>query len=167
MAQKPGAGKLDRSLMANALAMEDDRVRRNTDEAINAKIDADTGENIRYYTTRPRSEIDQRIAELNTEWDIERLLATNAATLALTGVALGAAVSRKWLLLSGTVLGFLLLHGVQGWCPPLPVLRRLGVRTRTEIDRERLALQYLRGDFQETLPTPRPHRRLGALVAQS
>lgn len=34
----------------------------------------------------------------------------------------------------------LLQHGLQGWCPPLPVLRRLGVRTRGEIDREKYAL---------------------------
>ncbi|WP_407921819.1 hypothetical protein, partial [Corallococcus sp. AB049A] len=27
---------------------------------------------------------------------------------------------------------FLLQHGLQGWCPPLPLLRRLGLRTRGE-----------------------------------
>jgi hypothetical protein len=37
-------------------------------------------------------------------------------------------------------LPFLLLHGVKGWCPPLPVLRRLGIRTRDEIDREKYSL---------------------------
>jgi hypothetical protein len=46
------------------------------------------------------------------------------------------------------VLSFLLLHSIQGWCPPVPVLRRLGVRTRREIDRELFALKVLRGDFQ-------------------
>jgi hypothetical protein len=35
---------------------------------------------------------------------------------------------------------FLLQHGLQGWCPPLPVLRRLGVRTQREIDAEKYAL---------------------------
>jgi len=35
---------------------------------------------------------------------------------------------------------FLLQHGMQGWCPPLPILRRLGVRTRGEIDREKYEL---------------------------
>jgi hypothetical protein len=28
-----------------------------------------------------------------------------------------------------------------GWCPPLPLLRRLGIRTRGEIDREKYALR--------------------------
>src|SRR5204863_859465 len=88
-----------------------------------------------------------RIDELDREWDIERVLETNASCLALLGVGLAATVNRKWLALSAGVLGFLLLHGVQGWCPPLPVLRRAGVRTRAEIDRERFALKFLRGDF--------------------
>ena len=44
--------------------------------------------------------------------------------------------------------GFLLQHAVQGWCPPLPVFRRYGVRTQTEIDDERYALKALRGDFR-------------------
>lgn len=153
--------------MPTGLAIEADRVRRNTADAINAKIDAETIGNIRHFATQPRCEIDRRIEELNGEWDVERVLETNASTLALAGLVLGATVSRKWLVLSGTVLGFLLLHGVQGWCPPLPLLRRAGVRTQTEIDREKLALKYLRGDFQETLPAPRTHRRLGALVANS
>jgi hypothetical protein len=33
-----------------------------------------------------------------------------------------------------------LQHAMQGWCPPVPLLRRLGIRTRNEIDREKYAL---------------------------
>ena len=47
------------------------------------------------------------------------------------------------------VAGFLLQHAVQGWCPPLPVFRRLGFRTQTEIEEERYALKALRGDFRD------------------
>jgi hypothetical protein len=46
------------------------------------------------------------------------------------------------------VTAFLLQHALQGWCPPVPVFRRLGVRTTAEIDRERYALKALRGDFK-------------------
>jgi hypothetical protein len=56
-------------------------------------------------------------------------------------------VDRRWLLLSAGVLGFLFLHSTQGWCPPLPALRRAGVRTKDEINREKFALKHLRGDF--------------------
>jgi len=45
------------------------------------------------------------------------------------------------------VAAFLFQHAVQGWCPPIPVLRRLGVRTSREIELERIALKALRGDF--------------------
>lgn len=71
---------------------------------------------------------------------MERVLEVNASALALTGLVLGLTVDRKWFVLPAAVLGFLLQHGIQGWCPPLPVLRRLGTRTRGEIDREKYAL---------------------------
>ncbi|HEX8886849.1 MAG TPA: hypothetical protein VF797_20360, partial [Noviherbaspirillum sp.] len=78
--------------------------------------------------------------QLDKEWDVERMLEANGSTLALTGLVLGATVNKKWLILPGIVLPFLLQHALQGWCPPLPVLRRLGIRTRSEIDREKYAL---------------------------
>ncbi len=46
------------------------------------------------------------------------------------------------------VAGFLFQHAVQGWCPPVPLFRRLGFRTAREIDHERYALKALRGDFR-------------------
>jgi hypothetical protein len=67
--------------------------------------------------------------------------------VAFTGVVLGAAVDRRWLALPALVTAFLFQHAVQGWCPPIPVLRRLGFRTMREIDTERYALKALRGDF--------------------
>ena len=63
-------------------------------------------------------------------------------------------VSRKWLVLTGAVLGFLFQHAVSGWCPPVPVLRRLGFRTRGEIDREKFALKAMRGDFRDLPEKP-------------
>lgn len=117
-----------------------DRVRRSTSAGINRSIDNQTDANIRRFRQRTHSEIRQRIDALDREWDVERVLEVNASTLALTGLVLGLLVNRKWLFLPGIVLPFLLQHGVQGWCPPLPILRRLGIRTRGEIDREKFAL---------------------------
>jgi hypothetical protein len=37
---------------------------------------------------------------------------------------------------------------MQGWCPPLPMLRYLGVRTAEEIHDERMALRVIRGDYE-------------------
>lgn len=68
------------------------------------------------------------------------MLELNAALAALTGVILAATSDKKWLLLPGIVTAFLAQHAIQGWCPPLPLFRLLGIRTRKEIDRERYAL---------------------------
>jgi hypothetical protein len=93
--------------------------------------------------------IEERLAELDREWDVERCLETGAASLSLVGMVLGRAVDRRWYLLPAAVAGFLLQHSLQGWCPPLPLLRALGVRTADEINQERYALKALRGDFAD------------------
>jgi hypothetical protein len=131
---------------------ETDRVRAATDAEVLRQIDEKIDCQIRYYATQPKEVISRRITELEQEWDIERWLEMNASALAFTGVVLGFLSSKKWLLLSGLVTGFLFQHATQGWCPPVPVLRRLGVRTRSEIDREKYALKMLRGDFRGFAP---------------
>jgi hypothetical protein len=104
------------------------------------------------------------LAELEREWDIERTLEANAATLATVGAGLALFVDRKFAWVPLVVGGFLLEHAVQGWCPPLPLFRRMGVRTQTEIDRERYALKALRGDFSKVRDdeTNAPQRALEA-----
>ncbi len=128
--------------------VETDRVRAATSAEINRRIDLEIENRIIFYARKNKRAITLRLKELDEEWSIERWLETNASSLALTGLVLGATVNKKWLWLSGGVLGFLLLHGLHGWCPPVPALRRMGVRTRGEIERERYALKILRGDFQ-------------------
>jgi hypothetical protein len=127
--------------------MDADIVRANTAPAVNQKIDQAMRDRIMSFANKSPDEITKRIAELEQEWDIERVLECNASALAFTGLTFGTLFSRKWLLLPAVVLPFLFLHGVQGWCPPIPALRRMGVRTRREIEAERYALRLLRGDF--------------------
>ena len=128
---------------------EADRVRANTALEINEKIDRQITETVRFYSGMSEDKITQRIHDLEREWDMERLLETNASALAFTGLVLGVLRNKKWLFLPGIVLPFLLQHAVQGWCPPVPLFRRLGIRTREEIEREKFALKALRGDFEE------------------
>jgi hypothetical protein len=130
------------------MAVEPDRVRANSPESANEAIDQEIRDCIRHYASRSHAEISARIRELDREWDIERVLEMNASTIAFAGLALGLTRDKRWLFVPGLVLPFLFQHAVQGWCPPLPILRRfLGVRTRGEIDREKYALKALRGDF--------------------
>lgn len=127
---------------------EADRVRRNTLPADLARIDAQIQENILAYSSMPRERLDERIRQLEEEWSLERYLETNASIIGLASIFLGLTVNRKWLLLTGTVMGFLMQHAIQGWCPPVPILRKRGVRTRGEIDREMYSLKAVRGDFK-------------------
>jgi len=127
---------------------EQERVTRNTPERINRIIKIATDETI-YYYSKHIDQIPERLAELDNEWDIERVLQTNAASLSLAGVLLSLKVSKKWMLLPLVVGGFLLQHAIQGWCPPLPLLRRMGVRTKDEINREKVALFALQGKFTD------------------
>ena len=123
------------------------RVADRTDADINARIRRQTEANVAYFAKGGAQAISERLRELDREWDVERLLEANAATIALTGLCLGSLVNRRWFLLPAVVGGFLLQHAVQGWCPPIPVFRRLGMRTQTEIEQERYALKAMRGDF--------------------
>jgi hypothetical protein len=121
-----------------------DRVPRSTAPEINERIRRQTVRNLAKFRGAPRVAIEARLEDLKQEWDIERAIEANAATVALIGVVLGAFFSPWFLLLPAAVCIFLLQHALQGWCPPVPILRRLGYRTQPEIEAERLALRRMR-----------------------
>lgn len=133
-----------------------DLVRDNTSPEVARRIQAQTEASVAACARGGPAAIEQRLGELEREWDVERWLETGAASLSLFGMAMGSTVNRKWFLLPAAVGAFLLQHTLQGWCPPLPLLRRLGVRTADEINQERYALKALRGDFAKVPATEAP-----------
>lgn len=136
------------------IASTSKRVAQNTCDDINDRIRQQTDANVARFAAAGTDAIDQRLAELDDEWDIERYLETMAPSLTLAGLALGITVNKKWLIVPLAVQSFFLQHALQGWCPPVPVLRRLGVRTTAEINEERMALKALRGDFRGLTAAP-------------
>ena len=132
---------------APAAPVMSDTVRQQSPPAVNQKIDQATLARIWDYARKSPEEITARIEALDREWDLERVLESNAAALSLAGVALSALVRRRWLLLPAGVLSLMLQHSLMGTSLPAKLLRRVGIRTRREIDAEKYALRLLRGDF--------------------
>ncbi len=123
------------------------RVQEATDETIDQEILRTMEQRISYYAAH-KDQISQRLWQLDREWDMERAIGVTASSLGLLGLVLGTLRSRRWFLLPFGATAFLLQNAVRGWSPPLPILRRFGVRTASQIEQERYALKILRGDFQ-------------------
>jgi len=130
------------------------RVEENTPDSLNQEIEENALRDMMKVMAQGPEGIARRLDELDREWDIERALEANAATVSLIGLGLGLKVHRGWLAVPIAVAGFLLQHAIQGWCPPLPLMRKLGFRTATEIDAEKTALRMMRGDFGLLMDSP-------------
>src|SRR5690606_16133139 len=95
-----------------------------------------------------------RLEELDREWDIDRTIEVEAATMGLVGLALGVFVRPAFLALPAAVGASVFLFGTRGFYPLLPIFRRWGIRTAREIQRERYAIKALRGDFDALADQP-------------
>jgi len=126
------------------------RVSINSNPNVNFKIRNHTIRNINIYKNSSDKILSDNIEKLNNEWDIERLLEAKAATIVIASTILGLKSNKNWFLLTGAAGIFLLQHSVQGWCPPVPLLRRMGIRTSEEINNEKIVYKMLRKDFCNT-----------------
>jgi hypothetical protein len=142
--------------------LQQDRVREHSPEKFNERIDRATQRRVLRAGGESKAALSRRLEQLDAEWDMERVLETNASALALGGVILGLLVNRKFFIIPCLVLPFLLQHALQGWCPPVPMFRARGVRTRKEIDTEKFAVKALRGDFNAIDPQSDPNDRARA-----
>lgn len=125
-----------------------ERVRSTTARSRNREIDDQMVDNIGHYSKQGTAAIESRISELDKKWGIERTLEVNAGLLGLAGAVLALTVDRRWAILPAVVTSFLVQHAIQGWCPPLPLFRLMGIKSRPELDREKYALKALRDDFK-------------------
>lgn len=142
-----------------------DRVVSRTDAETNKAIERATYLNVRTYAQASPQAIDQRLCELDHEWDTDRLLGLISPLLTLLGLALGAWVHYGWLALSAVGAASLLVYSLTGWFPGLFLFRQAGLRASTEIACEKYALKALRGDFQklDTVITPEDREALANL----
>ena len=77
------------------MTTQQDRVEQNTPDSLNDEIELQLRDNIRKYATADKSTLSQRIAELEKEWYMDRMLITNASSIAGIGVLLAATVHKK------------------------------------------------------------------------
>lgn len=130
------------------------RVFLKTDPLTNSQIRNQTLKSLNIFKNCDAAQISDRIRILSGEWDTERFLGVNASLLILVTSYLGIKLSRAWFLVTGTVAVFMLWHDLIGWCPPLALIRRWGIRTAEEISSEKTALKMMRGDFKGDNVTP-------------
>lgn len=100
-----------------------------------------------------QDKITRRLAELDEEWDIERILQVKVAALTIAGVILGITINKKWLSLP-LAASVIALGAEAKMNKPIPLLQKLGLRTRVEIEKEKYALKAIRGDFKYLLDVP-------------
>jgi hypothetical protein len=135
------------SLTYDDARLEDfDRVRNMSSDKANRAIDAKTQESIERATAGGRAAMERRLTELQQEWDVDRVLMANFATLVFAQLV-AATRDRRWLWGPLVQTPFLMMHATLGWCPPSLWFRPMGFRTRFEIQAEREELLRRLGEL--------------------
>jgi hypothetical protein len=129
-----------------------EKAERNTSAVAMQRFDQQLRENIARLKGADKQAIEQRLSELDREWNVERAIEVEAPSMILLGLALGSLSNRKWFAVSAMAASMVILHNLQGWYPLLPVFRAAGLRTAEEIEQERMALKALLGE-KSTLAT--------------
>ncbi len=124
-----------------------EKIENDSDSRIKEHIRDETSERLAQYENANPHDLTYRLVELDREWDVERVIEFAFSGAVLGGIALSKLSNRKWILFPCLAGGFMMQQILAGWCPPFLVLRRLGFRTAAEINRERMALKIMRGDF--------------------
>ncbi len=125
-----------------------DRVHRNTQAQLRKEVhQRRLRASVERHAQGHPQTLERRLAELDREWDTDRVVEATYSAVVLAGLAL-ARFNARWGWLAGAAAASLLSHSLFGWDPLLPLYRRT-FRTAGEIDQERDALKAVRGDFQK------------------
>jgi hypothetical protein len=105
-------------------------------------------EQLKDFAHQDKARINERLQELQGEWDMERIIHLHLSGISIAGALLGYFLNKRWLILPALAAAVLILHSMKGMAPQKPLLRKLGFRTREEINREKYSLKAMRGDFK-------------------
>lgn len=112
-------------------------------DGVRARIGKKTGVGNSFYGNAAR------LRQLDREIDQEQALQFGAAAIGLAGALLGVTVNRAFAILPALAFATLCQYALQGWCPATLLLARLGLRSSSEIDRERYAVAAALGESEE------------------
>lgn len=122
----------------NVVKNPHDRIRNHSPKSFNKAIDKKTDSIMESTIEKGPLAIKERLNALDKEWDIDRALIFFFSGVVTAQLATAMKKKNKnWLWGPLIQSSFLMLHATLGWCPPVPVLRKLGFRTRFEIQAER------------------------------
>lgn len=146
-----------------------DAVRDHTPGQLNERIDTAVEKRVACLAALERQDITRRLAQLERTADVGRAIDFSAALTTLLGVGLLKRTGGKGWALPLIASAVLLQRALTGSALPVPLFRRLGLRTRREIDLEKYALKALRGDFSRVPHEGGPRLRANAalVAAQS
>lgn len=125
------------------LTAESPKTLKNSPDEINERIERSIEANVGYFKKQDHVAIKKRIEDLESEWDIEKVLKVNLSGLALSATMFSIVVDKKWAYLAAGANVFLFQQLLKGWSPPFSLLRWAGIRTIDEIMLEKNALEAL------------------------
>jgi hypothetical protein len=126
---------------ANFYQNPNDQIRKHSFKSFNENIDEKTDSIIQLVIAEGPISIGERLNELDKEWDIDKAVLLFQSGLIMIQLANAMKKQSKnslWGPLIQTPL--LMLHATFGWSPVTMVFRKLGFRTRFEIQAEREVL---------------------------
>lgn len=139
-----------------------DAVRDHTPGQLNHRIDSAVEKRVACLAALERQDITRRLGQLEKTVDVGRAIDLTAGLVTLLGVGLHAKQGGRWWLLPLAASAMLVQRALTGSALAVPLFRRLGLRTRSEIDVEKYALKALRGDFSRV-----PHEGGPRLLANA
>lgn len=137
-------------MLSSILSATTKRVAQSTNPNMNSCIRNKTIQHLNLYKDSNNELLSERIKKLDFEWDTERYQEAKAGFCVLFCSLIGLKTRRCWFLATATIGLFLLQNALMGWCPSLPFLRKVGIRSSEEISNERIVLKMLRGDFDQS-----------------
>ena len=115
------------------------------DEAARANREK-IAQNVSFYKANPRG-IETRLEALDEEWSVDKVLQIFTGGASVAAFWFSLTKSRLFNIVPAILGGGAIAYGITGKSPAADLVRRLGFRTRDEIEGERMALLAVRGDF--------------------